>query len=221
MITGEEILDRLNAGEYDDVCHLNDGFNGGSPWGIRIVDGQPEKFKNHSLKFFDGKENERSSYQKVEWRPKTDEDKLNFLKYYCYNDAFEKHPEIREYFAPLKQAELAKSKAAAESVEILAKSKRAEPRSLVDHGETIDSLFAEPDENDALSIADIFKGELDGFKCFASDHRKEIGVGLLIAFATTTGFVLIKKKAIPYFKERKAARNNLETIEDMPSSSNS
>ena len=51
--------------------------------------------KYYSQKFFNGKENERNSQNKVETFD-TDDEKLYFLKHYGYNEAFLDFPEVRE-----------------------------------------------------------------------------------------------------------------------------
>jgi ribosomal protein L37AE/L43A len=94
-IEDKELLERLNSGVYDGCCNSHDGFNGGSPWGIKIENGIPVKYKNVSHKYFDGKENIRTTNINNELF-KSDKKKLFFLKYYGYDNAFSEFPEIRE-----------------------------------------------------------------------------------------------------------------------------
>lgn len=89
----KELLENLEAGKYDGV--FNRSSFGGGDWSIRVEDGSPTKTKYYSQKFFNGKENERNSWNKVETFD-TDDEKLYFLKHYGYNEAFLDFPEVRE-----------------------------------------------------------------------------------------------------------------------------
>ena len=93
----KDILSNLASGAYDG--ERIDNEENGVSWGFYIDDGTPVKYREgKSIKFFNGKENERISGNRTEERFDTNEQKETFFQKYGYlHNMFDDHPEVMDY----------------------------------------------------------------------------------------------------------------------------
>lgn len=93
----KDLLKNLADGLYDG--ERTDSEMNGVSSGFYIDEGTPVKYREgKSTKFFDGKENVRTSGKRIEERFDTDEEKTTFLQKYGFiRDMFDDHSEVMDY----------------------------------------------------------------------------------------------------------------------------
>lgn len=93
----EDILRQLASGAYDGA--RRDIETNGVASGFYIHNGTPVQYREGpGTRFFDGKENVRTSGQRTERRYETDVERTEFMQKYGFNrDMFGAHPEVLEY----------------------------------------------------------------------------------------------------------------------------